>query len=43
MKFKPANNIQDLQYVGEFGVVNASISDSSTISEERREGKECRV
>jgi methionine-gamma-lyase len=30
MKFKPANNIQDLQYFGEFGGVNPSISDSST-------------
>lgn len=29
-KFKPANNIQDLQYFGEFGGVNPSISDSST-------------
>lgn len=28
--FKPANNIQDLQYFGEFGGVNPSISDSST-------------
>lgn len=30
MSFKPANNIQDLQYFGEYGVVNPSISDSST-------------
>lgn len=30
MKYKPANNIQDLQYFGEFGGVNPSISDSST-------------
>ncbi|WP_339614096.1 aminotransferase class I/II-fold pyridoxal phosphate-dependent enzyme [uncultured Winogradskyella sp.] len=30
MKFKPTNNIQDLQYFGEFGGVNPSISDSST-------------
>ncbi|MBL7473633.1 aminotransferase class I/II-fold pyridoxal phosphate-dependent enzyme [Robertkochia sediminum] len=30
MKFDPANNIQDLQYFGEFGGVNPSISDSST-------------
>ena len=30
MKFKPANNIQDLQYFGEFGGVNPSISDSAT-------------
>jgi len=29
-KFKPANHIQDLQYFGEFGGVNPSISDSST-------------
>jgi methionine-gamma-lyase len=28
--FKPANNIQDLQYFGEFGGVNPSISDSSS-------------
>ncbi len=28
--FHPANNIQDLQYFGEFGGVNPSISDSST-------------
>ena len=28
--FKPADNIQDLQYFGEFGGVNPSISDSST-------------
>ncbi len=30
MDFKPANEIQDLQYFGEFGGVNPSISDSST-------------
>ena len=30
MKFHPADNIQDLQYFGEFGGVNPSISDSST-------------
>ena len=30
MAFNPANNIQDLQYFGEFGGVNPSISDSST-------------
>lgn len=30
MEFKPANNIQDLQYFGEFGGVNPSISDAST-------------
>ena len=30
MKFKPADKIQDLQYFGEFGGVNPSISDSST-------------
>ncbi|WP_430412893.1 aminotransferase class I/II-fold pyridoxal phosphate-dependent enzyme [Kordia sp.] len=30
MKFNPANTIQDLQYFGEFGGVNPSISDSST-------------
>ncbi len=30
MDFKPANHIQDLQYFGEFGGVNPSISDSST-------------
>ncbi|MGB5263922.1 MAG: aminotransferase class I/II-fold pyridoxal phosphate-dependent enzyme, partial [Lutimonas sp.] len=28
--FKPADRIQDLQYFGEFGGVNPSISDSST-------------
>ncbi len=28
--FNPADNIQDLQYLGEFGGVNPSISDSST-------------
>ncbi|GGK48682.1 MULTISPECIES: aminotransferase class I/II-fold pyridoxal phosphate-dependent enzyme [Flavobacteriaceae] len=30
MSHKPANNIQDLQYFGEFGGVNPSISDSAT-------------
>ena len=30
MKRKPANEIQDLQFFGEFGGVNPSISDSST-------------
>lgn len=30
MAFNPANNIQDLQYFGEYGGVNPSISDSST-------------
>lgn len=30
MKFNPADHIQDLQYFGEFGGVNPSISDSST-------------
>ncbi len=30
MEYKPANHIQDLQYFGEFGGVNPSISDSST-------------
>ena len=30
MAYKPANEIQDLQYFGEFGGVNPSISDSST-------------
>lgn len=30
MDFKPANKIQDLQYFGEFGGVNPSVSDSST-------------
>ncbi|WGK64066.1 aminotransferase class I/II-fold pyridoxal phosphate-dependent enzyme [Croceiramulus getboli] len=30
MSFKPAYHIQDLQYFGEFGGVNPSISDSST-------------
>jgi methionine-gamma-lyase len=30
MSFDPANHIQDLQYFGEFGGVNPSISDSST-------------
>ena len=29
-KHKPANVIQDLQFFGEFGGVNPSISDSST-------------
>lgn len=29
-KLKPADNIQDLQYFGEFGGVNPSITDSST-------------
>ena len=29
-QFNPADNIQDLQYFGEFGGVNPSISDSST-------------
>lgn len=29
-KFEPANQIQDLQFFGEFGGVNPSISDSST-------------
>ena len=29
-KFNPADNIQDLQYFGEYGGVNPSISDSST-------------
>src|SRR6187551_227762 len=29
-KFNPADRIQDLQYFGEFGGVNPSISDSST-------------
>ena len=29
-KHKPADKIQDLQYFGEFGGVNPSISDSST-------------
>ncbi len=29
---KPANNIQDLQYFGEFGGVNPSITDSSTFT-----------
>ncbi len=32
MKLDPANNIQDLQYFGEFGGVNPSISDSSTFT-----------
>lgn len=32
MKYKPANRIQDLQYFGEFGGVNPSISDSSTFT-----------
>lgn len=30
MAYKPANKIQDLQYFGEYGGVNPSISDSST-------------
>lgn len=30
MNFQPADDIQDLQYFGEFGGVNPSISDSST-------------
>ncbi len=30
MNYKPANHIQDLQYFGEYGGVNPSISDSST-------------
>ncbi|MBE7640131.1 aminotransferase class I/II-fold pyridoxal phosphate-dependent enzyme [Salegentibacter sp. BLCTC] len=30
MKYKPADKIQDLQYFGEYGGVNPSISDSST-------------
>lgn len=30
--FKPANQIQDLQYFGEFGGVNPSITDSSTFT-----------
>ncbi|MCF6296940.1 MAG: PLP-dependent transferase, partial [Flavobacteriaceae bacterium] len=30
MSFHPADKIQDLQYFGEFGGVNPSISDSST-------------
>ncbi|WP_424495293.1 aminotransferase class I/II-fold pyridoxal phosphate-dependent enzyme [Salinimicrobium sp. GXAS 041] len=30
MKYNPADQIQDLQYFGEFGGVNPSISDSST-------------
>ena len=30
MSFNPADNIQDLQFFGEFGGVNPSISDSST-------------
>jgi methionine-gamma-lyase len=32
MKFNPADNIQDLQYFGEFGGVNPSISDSLHLS-----------
>lgn len=32
MKFKPADHIQDLQYFGEFGGVNPSITDSSTFT-----------
>jgi hypothetical protein len=34
--FNPADNIQDLQYFGEFGGVNPSISDSSTYTFYRR-------
>ena len=30
-KGKPANKIQDLQFFGEFGGVNPSIADSSTL------------
>ena len=30
MKSKPADKIQDLQFFGEFGGVNPSVSDSST-------------
>ena len=30
MDYKAANNLQDLQYFGEYGGVNPSISDSST-------------
>ena len=32
MAFKPADNIQDLQYFGEFGGVNPSISDATTFT-----------
>ena len=32
MAFNPANNIQDLQYFGEFGGVNPSISDATTFT-----------
>ena len=32
MSNKPANNIQDLQYFGDFGGVNPSIADSSTFT-----------
>jgi len=32
MAFKPANNIQDLQYFGEFGGINPSISDATTFT-----------
>ncbi len=32
MKFKPADKLQDLQYFGEYGGVNPSISDSSTFT-----------
>ena len=32
MAIKPANKIQDLQYFGEFGGVNPSISDASTFT-----------
>ena len=37
---KPANNIQDLQYFGEFGGVNPSITDSSTFTFLRAESME---
>jgi methionine-gamma-lyase len=32
MAFKPANNLQDLQYFGEFGGINPSISDATTFT-----------
>jgi hypothetical protein len=32
MKFKPADKIQDLQYFGEFGDVNPSISNPANYS-----------
>ena len=32
MAFKPADDIQDLQYFGEFGGVNPSISDATTFT-----------